>query len=340
MEKVPLLREDRKETSIRINADDSSSRHDDNVSHALFGYMLMACAACTKASRAFIFHVSERVYHFPASVNLALTAIVFILGAGLFVAFTGVHRSVPKTRTLLLMLTARGLLTALTLYLNNIALARVPVGVSLTIFSCAPVLTSVLAALLLNDPLRSTDIAVLTVNAVGVVLVAQPTNPGIHVDAITGALAAMGAATTGSLAVILVKKLGTRVHFMVNMLSIGVGCTIVSGLTTSREQVQMLFIDVHHTLVPVLGAVVGFVSQALVNRSVQLCRPGPALVIRSLAVPISFTLGFLFLAETVSFFTVVGVFLVLGSVLYIGLSQVVRNGRRETRRSNSAPIGT
>lgn len=71
-----------------------------------------------------------------------------------------------------------------------------------------------------------------------------------------------------------------------------------------------------------IGGVAGFVSQCLLNFALGIAPSGPAVVVRSANVPLTFVLGFLFLDERPAVVSVLGVGVVLVSVAMIGLQKV------------------
>lgn len=369
---------------------------------ALWGYGMIAISACTQAVRAALFHGAMTRSTISPSASLFLSGITFTVLSVLGILFFNLQERVMKTpRKQVLQLVLRGLISGVMVFTNTFALSLIPVGTALTLFATAPAITSVLAAIFLNDPLTVTDAAVLLANLVGVTLVARPstvssqtstvstvtlpkhslalpfsgrqvstawdhairlgfTNSSLSSSsssssspasasayalanadgqalrqALIGVIVALATAFLIASAYTLVKAMGTRVHFILNLLSIGLGCLFVSMFLVDATSLHVMIAEPYGTLTILAGATAGFIAQALLNRAVQLCRPGPALVVRSMNVPVSIALGWIFFHESVPATTFLGTIIVLFSVIYIGLSHIWRNAARAS--VSSAP---
>lgn len=309
----------------------SHHAHVVSVASPLSGYMLMCVAAVAQATRAFVFHLAEAYYGVPPSIALIFSSVVYLSLGSLTLHHLRMVHAARLPRTQLLQLGLRGLFAALTVYLNNVALAHVSVGTALTLLSTVPAMTSVLTALFLKDALSAMDIVVLGVNMAGVALVAGPSAAAGQADAMVGIAAGLGSAVCASIGFTLVKLMGSRVHYLLNTLSNGCSGVLIAMCVTSGADVQAMMGNGRGAVLALLGACVGFVAQTAVNRGMQMCRAGPALVVRTFNVPISFALGMIFLGEGLGILGGVGVSLVMMSVVYIGMSQVIREKTRFER---------
>lgn len=290
---------------------------------ALRGYVLVFVSALMQAVRALLFHDALSRSPLPAAAGLLVSAIVFTSLSTGYLVLSGTWRRIKVRRVEMAQLTARGLISGVMVFLNNVALARIPVGTALTLFATAPAGTSVLAAAFLGDRITLPDAGVLVVNLIGIALVAQPTGAS-GPDGAFGVGAALLDAVLIATSFTLVKAMGTRVHYMLNLLAIGLGGALMCCFVVDAAALAAIINNPRAVGIVFAGTVAGFVAQAFLNRAMQLCRPGPALVVRSMNVPASFVLGFVFMSETVQLSELFGSVLVLASVMYIGLSQIFR----------------
>lgn len=326
--------------------------------NALHGYSLMFLAGVAEATRCLLFHAAETLFGFPVSLGLLFTAAVFTVLSGLYVTLVLGVSSLRMPRGRAMRLCARGLLAAIAAYGKNLALAYIPLGTELTIFSTSPVIAAILAAAFLGDALTWVDALILATDVVGVILVSSPALPGnsanlANADAISsaaaghgafiGIIAAIVAAVSSATGLVLVRVMGDNVHVMHNLLATGLGCFIVGFATTSASDLSKFGASVSGTSLAFGAVMLGFTYQTFVNRSLQLCRPGPALVVRSFNVPVSFILGLVFMGEGITLTAVLGVLLVLSSIAYIGLGEVLRETgilpeRPPRESSTSTPV--
>lgn len=286
------------------------------------GYILVFLAAVFQASHATTYRIAETAFGMPPSISLLFYSFSFVTLCLLYLWFFSLFATLKLPRLQLFRLMAHGMCTACTAYLNNIALVYVSVGITLTILATVPALTSVLAMVFLGDPMSLSDVLVLFVNLVGVALVSQPALvSGDHAQ-LFGIAACLCSVLTASVGFCLVKAMGHRVHFVLNTLAIGLAGLVMCLCITPATDLSQISGDPTGLLLLVFGAVLGFSSQCFINRGVQICRPGPALVVRSCNVPVSLGLGLLFLHEGISPIAFSGVCLVLLSIAFTGFSQV------------------
>lgn len=296
------------------------------IPSASYGYFLSFWAAIALAVCAFLFHIAEVYYDISPVMAVLIASTISVLLS--VCALTTIRE--PSCNLLppdqCGVLAARGMFAAANMYLKNVSLAYIPVGTALTLLSITPIFVSLLAALFLGDPLTATDVLVLLANVVGVVLVSRPTQlGGLRSMQLVGTVAGLCAALCAAVGYTLVKRMGLRVHYLLNPLAIGLSGLLLSAFATPISELRGLSENMLGVAITALASCLGFASQALVNRGMQLCRPGPSLVIRSCNVPVSFALGLFFLNERVSGLSLLGVVIVLVSVCYLGISQMLRD---------------
>lgn len=290
-------------------------------------YGFVFFAAILQALRAFSFHVAEHFLGFPASTAVLISSVVYIIFCFGYIAIFNLWSSFNLPNDQVLRLGLRGFLAASTVYLNNIALKYIPVGNSMTILALAPAMTSVLAAQFLHDSLSFRDIAILLVNIGGVALVAQPSVADGGGEAF-GVMMAVLAAVSSSVGFILVKKMGVQVHFILIPLSIGFNGLFLALLFMRGNDYALLWKNKEGSGVALIGAVLGCITQSLVNRGMQIVRPGLGLVVRTFNVPVTVILGALFLGEHVTWIPLLGILLVLSSIGVIGMTTYFKDRAR------------
>lgn len=294
--------------------------------------MLVACAAAVLSVRATLLHAILSRTAVPATVPLLAQAVVLTMLPCFTMCAARVHPGLLRG-TPALLLGARGLLSGLMVYLNILALQNVAVGVALTLFATSPAFATALSFVFLGYRVRVAEAAALAVNLAGVYLVASPSMstpqqtvvhaalPAKHIAPAFGVFAALTTAFLIASNFTLVKAMGSRVHYSLNVWAVGVGCAVAFLLVMDHQTLSYIpnFPLVSAALFGV--SVFNFISQSLLNYAVKYCRPGPVLLVRSLNVPGSFLLGFLFLHESPTWWETFGVFLVLSSVSYIAFTR-------------------
>lgn len=300
------------------------------LSDELRGSLLMAFGAVCWAFLAFFVHIGATFYHFPTAASVLVRALVNILLSALYI----VARSPPSlapTAAHLRVLVARSVAGALGCLCIFTALKHIPVGNAVTLFCTSPVITTVLSALFLHEPITLVDIVSLVTNFAGVLFVAQPPFLFDHVvDAIPnanptlGAICALLAACCASTVYTLIRSLGLRVHFILNVVSLGFGLLPLALVMAGPQDLHHMLHNAAGLCVNVMGSVAGFGCVACFSRGLQFCRAGPAMVIRTMDIPMSFVLGYCFLDERLSGLTALGVVLVVAASLAISLQSAFR----------------
>lgn len=279
----------------------------------------------------FLVHIAEVNYFFPSASAVIIRACTSLTLSTLYLlcnhdALLSTRSLTPRTTSLL---TLRGLFGGLSGWLSFAALARLPVGTAMTLFYASPALTTIASALILHDhpltfPLACTIIA----NFIGVALVSSGADiltKGIeHLD---GILYALGMACCATAVFVLQRAMGLRVHFVLGVFAYGMGCVLVAGLSAKWDDVLAVMYNRKGALFALGSGLAGFGSQSFLNRGLQHSPAGPAIVVRSMSVPVTFVLGLVFLGERVTLRAITGVAMVLGSVAMIGLQKMRRAAR-------------
>lgn len=284
----------------------------------------------------FLIRVAESRYGYPTISAIIIRSFTSIFLSLAYLTFHKLFHKLLLSRLHLTLLSLRGLFGAATGVCTFFSLNYLPVGIAITILYASPAITSVLAAIFLGDAFTPSHILTLVLNFTGVTL----TSHGSYAarDAapdgiLLGVSYAMLAALAASIVFILVRAMGLRVHFVLGCLFYGVGCAVMALLLGSRADLIAIRDNANGTVFALLSGLAGFGSQALLTRSLQLVPPGPAAVVRSLNVPLSFVLGLVFLAERPSVVSTLGVALVLASIASVAWQ------KRRVAQVQSAPQG-
>lgn len=303
--------------------------------NATLGYTLMAASSLCHALMTFLVHIAEVNHHLPSATAVVIRAFTSLTLSSLYLLFSPSARCslrmlTPRTASLLSL---RGLFGGLSAWLSFAALARLPVGTAVTLFYMSPALTSIASAVILRDhPLTLSLGLTIAVNFAGVALVsgngANVLSGARLLQQMAGVGYALGMACCGTMVFVLQRAMGLRVHFVLGVFAYGMGCALVAGVLVSWDDVRAVVLGNNRVGAAfALGsAVMGFGSQSFLNRGLQHAPAGPAIVVRSMSVPVTFALGLVFLGETVTWMAVTGVVMVLGSVGMIGLQKVTRPG--------------
>lgn len=182
----------------------------------------------------------------------------------------------------------------------------------------------------MSDAVTLKDGIIFVVNIIGVGLVAQPAI-SIGGEVALGTFFALSSAILASFGFIIVKRMGVTVYYILIPLSIGVNGLLLSLLFMKAEEARAAWGNTNGFWTAFLGAVLGCVTQTILNKGMQVVRPGLGLVVRTFNVHMTVALGAIFLDEKVSWNVGAGVLLVIASIFAIGYSQY-RNDRKATDR--------
>lgn len=298
------------------------------------GYFFICCSAVSHALMTFFIRVAESRYMYPSLSAIVVRAIVFILMSIFYLSTHGLLHKLFLSRRLFTLISLRGLFAAIAGVCTFFALKYLPVGIVMTVLYASPAMTSVLAAVFLNDPFTAAQLLTLVLNFSGVLL----TSRGSYASQENGSLALIGigfaliSAMSASLVFILVRKMGFRVHFILSCLFSGLGYVLVSCVLATRDDLSAIKNNLTGSIFALLSAFAGFASQTMLTRGLQLVSPGPAAVVRSLNVPLTFLLGLVFLSERPSAFSLMGVSLVLLSVATVAWQKQLISRRQASYR--------
>ncbi len=254
----------------------------------------------------------------------ASQTILGLLSAVLFANPLQVFR-VP--RRLLPLLVVRGFFGATAEALYFLTLTYLNLGMTTSIYFTNPIFTMVLSSMFLGEKAGTVQVVAGVVSIVGVFLVVDPTlDLGDVKDSsyFIGVAFGLLSACLVACAMVCIRSLGSRVHYMGNVLAFGTGVTVLGlgmgGTTTLAQE------PTKGVVIGTLGCVSGFIGQCLFNKGLQHVRAGPGSVVRTIDVPLAFVLGVILLDEVPHVLSLLGAFLVVGGVAAIGWTSK-REGR-------------
>ncbi|KAJ1968832.1 hypothetical protein H4R35_006316 [Dimargaris xerosporica] len=211
-------------------------------------------------------------------------------------------------------------------------LTHLPLADATVLFFTSPVFTAIFAHYALNETFTRLDKAASALCMVGIVLVAKPSFlfgiGHIYDDLLLGRLVAsvmtvMGA-ILGAISYVIVRKVGTEVHFTTHIVYFGglsalfAGSSMVLGAgfvwPTTWQQWGAL----------VLVGICSFLGQACLSKGLQMCRAGPATLMRNLDVVFAFAFGIFLFGEIPDLLSITGAVLVLGCTVGMGLNKWLR----------------
>lgn len=286
----------------------------------IFGYLFMLLSATCHATMTVLLRLGSTHHAFPP-VSSALTR--SIVSTPLSLLYIFLLSDFRKTFTALsptsyLILSIRGFCGASGVFSLIKALSLIPVGNAVTIFFSSPAITTLLCAIFLAERATAVDILATIACFVGVLLVSNPSflHPTVaHLSrqSAIGSFYALLAAIFASIGYVIVRRMRVRVHFMLNVSAFGMSMGVLAGLFARKGDVAEIFSNRTGMLLNLAAAVAGFGSQSFLNLSLQTCRAGPAVVIRTASVPLAYLMGMVVLGEHASIATMVGVLLVMSA---------------------------
>lgn len=111
------------------------------------------------------------------------------------------------------------------------------------------------------------------------------------------------------------RALGSSVHFMLSVFTLGVSCLVVSVVLGAVNSIWRFIGDAKTAKIGVLyGVLSGMfasLAQALTNKGLQHCEVGPGALIRNSEIPFVHMFGMVFLNETPGLVTLLGSTLVI-----------------------------
>lgn len=316
------------------------------MNEQLYGYFLMALSSIGFTAVSFTVHLLGSPlysFHLPA-LFLVWFRSTFQFLASLLYMFTAVDDLKETLRAITLgrglLLAARGLSGGLGFICFYSSLSILPLGDAVTIFFLAPLFTVLMTALTLGEPVTIFEAVASVISFIGVALIAKPSiSPHTsHVpvsdvlkinlsDRNQGVLLALCAAFLAAVAYTLVRKLGAHIHFIYNILALGVVAMLLTTFVMWDQLASLLFASLSSPSTCFLllaQAGCAFCGQIFLTKALQHCG-GLGVMIRNVDVPLSYILGIALLGEVPTWLGTIGAALVLFATGAISFRKAVRS---------------
>jgi S-adenosylmethionine uptake transporter len=205
------------------------------------------------------------------------------------------------------------------------AFSKLPMAQCYAIFFAMPILITLLAIPILGEKVGLRRGMAIVVGLLGVLIVLQPG----QVDLGLGHLAALGAATTGAMTSVIVRKIGHDERSVVLMLYPMVASFLLMGLAMPFVYVPM---PVGHLGLLAVMALLGLIGSAFV---IAAYRTAPAIIVAPMQysqIIWAVIYGYLFFDEGMDLYTGVGTAVIIVSGIYIVLRE------RTPRVSENRPV--
>jgi drug/metabolite transporter (DMT)-like permease len=253
----------------------------------------------------------------PAGELVFFRSFFGVLPVVAFLAWRGELREGLKSNNVVSQIW-RGLVGTVSMGLGFFALTRLPLPEAVTINYAMPLIIVIFSAIFLRETVRAYRWTAVIVGLVGVVIIAWPQltlfSGGVNSAAAVGALAAIGGATMGAVAQLLVRTLirtersGTIVLYfllsssVISLLTVPFGWVVPSPLTA----------------VLLVGAgIAGGIAQVVLTESYRHADMSVVAPFEYTSLVFSVIIGFLFFGDVPTWFMLVGGVIVVGSGLFI-----------------------
>lgn len=291
------------------------------------GYIFVFISSLGFSCMMLLQHVAETKYGLPPASALLIRG-VFQLGLALialpFMTDVRVQLSLPaRTMTWLFI---RGFLGAIALFGYSIALSLIPAGDAAAIFFTCPVFTMLFARLLVGEPITRFALFAALLSVVGGIMVSSPTSDGGHIskhDRLIGSVLALLAAVFAGISYTIIRKLGSSIHFLSSVISLGVLILPVTLCMGGFFNPFNIPVDLRSGVaIMSVSGVCAFIGQCTLSRGLQLSRAGPALLLRNIDVPLIYIASVIFLNEVPSVSRALGATLIVMSAVLIAARKV------------------
>lgn len=227
----------------------------------------------------------------------------------------------PKGKRLLLAL--RSFVGTVGLMLSFYAFRHMPLADASVIVFSVPVFVALFARVFLKEPCGMWNTISIILTLIGVILITQPPllfggEKPQHYSSLFGAVAAFSSTIFGANAYILLRVL-KGLHFSVIMTNFG-GYAILQTFfySVAFGILCMPNCGTERFLVVCL-ALFSYLGQVLLTMSLQMEQAGPVAIARSADIVFAFFWQIMFYNEIPSRYSILGAFLVLSSVMLVGL---------------------
>lgn len=238
----------------------------------------------------------------------------------------------PEKRKLLVL---RGVAGTGGMTLAYFTLTHLPLADATAVVFTAPVITAIMAAIVLREKFSAFEGVSVMLCFAGVVLVSQPTwifgsnesnstdtQAVLTVPRWVAVLTGLGASLFASCAYLAVRKMGKGVSVNVMVLYFAVAGTILAPiLAFATEGFSPLDGSVQQTLLLLGCGIFGYVGQILLNTGLQLEKAAPATMMRNLDVVLAFLFQWLVLHEDPNVWSIAGAVLIASCAILIAIAK-------------------
>ncbi|XP_068955369.1 solute carrier family 35 member G1 [Petaurus breviceps papuanus] len=226
----------------------------------------------------------------------------------------------PKGKRIFLCL--RGVFGSTAMILLYYAFQLMPIADATVITFTTPVFTSLFAWIYLKEKYSLWDLFFTLFAITGVVLIARPpflfgySTAGIeenHSYHLRGALAAVGGAMCGALTLVILRKVGKSVYYLLNIwyyVVIGLLESIIVLVVVGDWRLPHCGLD---RLFLVLIGLFGLGGQIFLTKAVQVEKAGPVAIMKTMDVVFAFLFQIIFLNKIPTWWTVSGALCVVAS---------------------------
>lgn len=306
----------------------ASSRSD------VFGYSLLAAASfCFAVSDIFV-RMAETRYKLPATSVLMIVSFIIALGSAAYLAaltpFVAMVKSLNKKQYRLMV--CRGVVGAATSACLYSAFTYIPTGDATAIFFVGPAFTIFFSAILLGESVTPLDIVTAVISITGATLISSSSGDSSEasVDSfsahqhVIGCVFAFLAAVLGSLVYVLIRSVVTSMHFMLPILSLGIGELLMSLALGGGMSLTQMMENLSGVAMALGAGICAFVAQMFMQTGLRHCNAGSGSLIRNLEVPFVYVLGMMVLREVPTVMRIFGSLLVVSAAGIVGAKQMLR----------------
>ncbi|MEE6485642.1 hypothetical protein FKM82_014360 [Ascaphus truei] len=225
----------------------------------------------------------------------------------------------PKGQRIFLVL--RGFFGSSAMILMYYAVQSMPLADATVITFSSPAFTCIFACIFLKEKCTVWDIIFMFFTITGVVLIARPTflfgshNEGIedYTNHMKGTIAAVGCAVGAALTMVILRKMGKSVHYLLSIwyyAIVGLIECVIALFALGEWSLPPCGLD--RWLLIFIGFF-GLAGQAFLVKALQIEKAGPVSIMRTMDVVFAFIFQALFLSHTPTWWTVGGALCVIAS---------------------------
>lgn len=309
----------------------------------LTGYGCITAGTLFIAANYTLLRLAETAYAIPPATSLFLRSITILsICSTVLLRFKHTLPRLHSRRTISLLIGA-GCSNAMSFASLYAAMPHIDIGDATAIHFAAPLVTLPLAAITLAEPCTLFDVGAALLSVVGAAVLSRGGSTvhvaGVRDERIAGVVLAGFSAVFCAVGGVLTRAMNSSVHFLHVVLASATACGVISIMTGGPAVLWYASEATWKGVAIVLvGSVLAFVAQSLVNAGLLRCSAGGGSLMLNLVVPMTYVFALIFLHERPSGMHVVGAAMVVASVGMIGVRRIVRDFdacRRAPRRGEN-----